>query len=208
MGMPSWAPCAPAIPRKERCRTEDVILHTPKSIRGIPAILLLSMLAGCAVNPPAQSPEEIHPVASVLPAGQSPAGQASPASPAVHPAHKKPSQKTADFCAAWEGQTQAWLRNLIDTDRKLAANCLQGKSACWRHLAHTIVRQDMGMQAAPANCPETVHLQHLSTAFLRSAEAVALNCEVRGAPACLQGTQVEKAMDARKKLEAAIGEQP
>ena len=167
--------------------------------------MLLSMLAGCAVNPPAQNPVETHPAASVLPAGPSPAGQASPAIPAVHPAQKS----AADFCTALQGQTQSWLRNLVDTDKKLAADCLQGKGLCWRFLAHTIGRQIMGMQAAPASCPETVHLQPLGTAYLNSVQAVAVNCGARGGDlACLQGRQVEKAMAARKRLEAAIGGQP
>lgn len=180
-------------------------MHTPKSIRGIPAILLLSMLAGCAVNPPDQNPAGTHPVASALPAGQT-----SPAIPAVHPAKKKPAQKSAgDFCAALQGQTQSWLRNLVDTDKELAANCLQGKGLCWRFLAHTIGRQIMGMQAAPASCPQTVHLQQLGTAYLNSVQAVALNCgALGGAPDCLQGREIEKAMAARKRLEAAIGGQP
>jgi len=157
----------------------------------------LVALGGCATTPPPASVTHVQPAVQHLAAKK-------PAQPSAE--HAKATTEPS-LCTAATGQTQAWLRALLETDKQAAGACLSAHDArsCWSGIANTLTQQAQGLNVLPGDCDSVQHLRHLGTAYLRSAEEVARDCVVRGAPACLHSPAAQKTMQRRKVLEQAIG---
>lgn len=173
-----------------------------------PAFVVALALGGCASPPPISADGAASPVpTSAVPAQTASAPTASAASASESPVPASPDSSESQRCDAVLGQAQAYLNALLATDRKLADACLSrpSGSGCWSRMASTLMAQDEGLDALPADCPAVRAARRPGHAYLRAAARVARDCAVRGAPGCLTGAKADAAKSARSALNQALG---